>query len=138
MLSFFQDFHSGWRFLVLLAIVINVVYFAFALLTRSDSKRDRPMSLLFSITVDVQVLLGVILLVLFIADDSFDSGRHIGHLLPMTFVLIPAHAFTVYPRIMGAVSPRTQRLIGLLAPIVALVFIIGGLAAIELGLFEMT
>jgi hypothetical protein len=140
MQDFFFEFHSGWRFLVLLAMVVNFLYFGFVLATRAKTaKRDRIISLIFAISADVQITLGIVLLLIFIANGDFSAGTHLGHLVPMLLVAPIAHAYTLYGRLAKSASQRQQRVVGLLAPVVALVLILGGLASLDgIGLFTMS
>lgn len=138
MANFFLNFHSGWRFLVLLALVLNLVYFAYVLATKSgNAKQDKKVSLLFSIVSDTQLLLGLILLIIYIVDGGFDAGKHLGHFFPMLLAVAASHAHSIVQRRIPLL--QTQRLVGLAAPIVALIFIFGGLAVLDgIGLFTMS
>lgn len=141
MRDFIFNFHSGWRFLVLLALVANVLYFAYVLATKTNQpKRDKLVSTVFAVMVDIQITLGLILLLIFIVDGGFDAGRHMGHLMPMLLAAPVAHAYSIFSKIVKTpvVAEKYQRLVGLLAPIGVLILIIGGLASLELGLFQMS
>lgn len=141
MYDFVFNFHSGWRFLVLLALAANVVYFGYMLATKTKQpKRDKLVSTLFAVSVDIQITLGIILLVLVMVDGNFDAGRHFGHLMPMLLAAPVAHAYTIVGKAVKnqATVEKYQPLVGLLAPIVVLILVIGGLASLELGLFQMS
>ncbi|MCB9435862.1 MAG: hypothetical protein H6673_02580 [Anaerolineales bacterium] len=141
MYDFVFNFHSGWRFLVLLALAVNVIYFGYALATKSKQpKRDKLVSTLFAVSVDIQITLGIILLIIVIIDGNFDAGRHFGHFMPMLLAAPVAHAYTIFGKAVKnqATVEKYQRLVGLLAPIIVLILVMGGLASLELGLFQMS
>lgn len=138
MFNFFLNVHSGWRFVVLLALLINFLYFAYVLASKAqDGKQDRRVSLLFSTAADIQVTLGLILLVIVIIDGTFDAGKHLGHLFPMVLAAGASHAHMNVTRRVPAL--QTQRIAGLLAPVVTIILILAGLAALDgIGLFTMS
>lgn len=140
MRDFVFNFHSGWRFIVLLAIVATFVYFAYAFFTnQTTAKRDKMMAILFGVSIDIQVLLGIILLLIFVVDGGFDAGKHFGHLFPMLLSVGVAHVPSIYNRRTGGVDRRRFHMIGMAAPIVVIVLIIGGLAPLDgIGLFTMS
>lgn len=141
MREFVLNFHSGWRFLVLLALVGTFVYFAYVLATKTDQpKRDKLVSTIFAVMVDIQITLGLILLLIYIVDGGFDAGRHLGHAVPMVLAAPVAHAYTIFGKAVKApiLFKKYQRIVGLLAPIGVLILVIGGLAPLGLGLFQMS
>ncbi len=140
MREFFLNFHSGWRFIVLLAMLVNFLYFGYVLLTRSGSpKQDRRVGLLLGVTVDVQIVLGFILLIIYVLDDSFVSSTHLGHLFPMLLAVPVAHAHSIYARRASQSEKRVHQIIGFLAPVITLALIFGGLASLDgIGLFTMS
>lgn len=140
MRDFLLEFHSGWRFLVLLAMAFNFLYFAYVLVTRSGSvKQDRRVGLLFGVAVDVQIVLGFILLIYYAIDGGFDASTHLGHMFPMLLLAPVAHAHSIYSRRAKAAEKRMAQFVGLLAPAIGLGLVFGGLAVLDgIGLFTMS
>lgn len=136
MLDFVLNFHSGWRYLVLLGTLVTFLYFVYALVSSADSKRDKLVMMVWAILVDIQVTLGLILFVLFIFDDAREvGGEQIGHLVTM-LVLVPpvVHFYSVYSKRNPSADLKRLRTIGVLAPIVTLVLIVGGILALGGGI----
>lgn len=122
--------HSGLRYLVLLAGAIALVYFALGLASKKPA--GKPVRILGSIFVgllDLQVLLGLAMVAM---------GRWYpalaGHLAMMLLAAVLTHALLVLNR------KRTPPgfALPLIAVIVALVLIVGGVFAIGRGPLTMT
>jgi hypothetical protein len=114
--------HSGLRFLVLLAALAALAYFAFGLATRRPVGRAvRAFGSTFVGLLDLQILLGVALAL---------SGRWypalIGHLVMMLLAAIAAHVLLVINRRRA----RPGFALPFAAIGVALALIIGGIYAI--------
>jgi hypothetical protein len=129
MIALFQA-HSGLRFLVFLAALIALLYFAFGLATRRPAgKAMRVMGSIFVGLLDLQILLGVALVL---------SGRWfpalIGHLVMMVLAAIAAHVLLVINRRRA----RPGFALPFAAVGVALVLIIGGIYAIGRDPLKMT
>lgn len=138
MVDFFLNFHSGWRYLVLLGTLATLVYFIYALVSSADSKRDKLVMTVWAILVDIQVTLGLILFVLYIFDDAYEiKGQQIGHLFTMLLLVPPVvHFYSIYSKRNPSADLKRLRTIGVVAPIVALVLIVGGILALGGG-FEL-
>lgn len=116
--------HSGLRYLVLLAGVVAVIYYLVALVRRSAfTRRSRlPLTILVGL-LDVQILLGLVLLV---TRPFFPAI--IGHLTMMIFAAAVAHAASIANKR----RPETERShgIALAGTILALASIAAGILAI--------
>ncbi|HET7321110.1 MAG TPA: hypothetical protein VFI96_01355 [Longimicrobiaceae bacterium] len=123
--------HSGLRFLILLAAVVDVVYFAYALGARLPVRRAaRVLTAIFTGLLDLQVILGLALVA-----TGIYYGALIGHMAMMILAVIVAHAASVMAR--GAEDPRRAywiRLVGVLLP---LILIIMGILAIGRAVLGM-
>jgi hypothetical protein len=134
MTDFLYEAHAGWRYLAYLALLVAFVFFAFLLITRSDrTKYERVVGIIFAVVIDIQITLGIILLIIQLLDGIFLS-RTIGHVVIMLLVLPIIHAYSFYAR-RNPDKLRNQRIIGMVAPVLAVVLIIGGLMAIDASLF---
>ncbi|MBZ0315906.1 MAG: hypothetical protein K8L91_05775 [Anaerolineae bacterium] len=138
MVDFFLNFHSGWRYLVLLGTLATLVYFIYALVSSADSKRDKLVMTVWAILVDIQVTLGLILFVLYIFDDAYEiKGQQIGHLFTMLLLVPPVvHFYSIYAKRNPNADLKRLRTIGVVAPIAAFVLIVGGILALGGG-FEL-
>ncbi len=136
MVDFFLNFHSGWRYLVLLGTLAALVYFIYALISSADSKRDKLVMTVWAILVDIQVALGLILFVLYIFDDAYEiKGQQIGHLFTMLLLVPPVvHFYSIYSKRNPNADLKRLRTIGVAAPIVALVLIVAGILALGGGI----
>jgi len=134
MTDFLYEAHAGWRYLAYLALLVAFVFFAFLLITRSErTKYERVVGIVFAVVIDIQITLGIILLIIQLLDGIFRS-RTIGHVVIMLLVLPIIHAYSFYAR-RNPDKLRNQRIIGMVAPVLAVVLIIGGLMAIDASLF---
>ena len=123
--------HSGLRYLVLLMGLVGVVYFAYGLATkRAVDKSVRIVGSSFSGLLDTQIPLGIILL---------GSGWPFypalwGHLVMMLLAAGLAHALLVINR----KRPNPGYVLPLIAVLVALALIAGGIMAIGRGVLSHT
>lgn len=85
--------HSGIRYLVLLIGLIAIAILAYALITRKPVRAVGAVSAAFTGVVDLQVLLGLILLFLW----PF-YGALIGHITLMVLAAATAHGASVWAR----------------------------------------
>ena len=129
MIALFQA-HSGVRFLVLLAGVVALAYFAFGLATRRPVGRAvRVFGSVFVGLLDLQILLGAALLI----SRSWYPAL-IGHLVMMVLAAIAAH-------VLLAINRRRARpgfALPLIGVGIALVLILGGIYAIRPNPFTVT
>ena len=119
--------HSGLRYLVLLVGLVALAYFVWGLATRRAAGRGvRALGAAFVGLLDLQVLLGLVMLVL---------GRYypqlIGHIVMMVLAAVTAQvSMSVNRR-----RPQPGFVLPLAGVVLALVFIIGGIMAIGRGVF---
>ncbi|WP_338864390.1 hypothetical protein [Myxococcus stipitatus] len=126
----FFNAHSGLRYLVLLAGVLAIAYFAFGLVTkRPFDKGGRILGASFAGLLHLQVLLGILVLV-----TRFYYPALIGHIVMMVAAAGVAQALISVNR------RKAQPGYGLpLAGVgLAVLFIIGGIMAIGRGVFTST
>lgn len=122
--------HSGLRYLVLLAGVAAIGYYAFALATgRPAGKATRVVGSVFIGLFDLQVLLGLAL----VAMGRF-YPQLIGHLAMMLLAAAQAHVLLVVNR--KRATPGN--VLPLVAVVVALALAVGGIYAIGRGPLTMT
>jgi hypothetical protein len=119
--------HSGLRYLVVLVGILAIVYFAIGLLTkRPAGKPVRIVGSAFVGLLDLQILLGIILVA---------TGRWypalIGHVVPMLLAAGVAHGLLAANR----KRPTPGYTLPLVAVVVAFALIWLGITAIQRGLF---
>jgi vacuolar-type H+-ATPase subunit I/STV1 len=126
----FFNAHSGLRYLVLLAGVLALAYFAFGLATkRPFDKGGRILGSSFAGLLHLQVLLGILVLV--------TRGYYpalIGHIVMMVLAAGTAQACMSVNRR----RPKPAFVLPLVGVVLALVFIAGGVMAIGRGLLTST
>lgn len=122
--------HSGLRYLVLLAGVLTLAYFAFGLATkRPFDKGGRILGASFAGLLHTQVLLGILVLV-----TRFYYPALIGHIVLMLLAAVTAQVTMSVNRR----RPRPAFALPLVGVVLAIVFIIGGIMAIGRGVFTTT
>ncbi|MFP2904952.1 hypothetical protein ACLESD_07840 [Pyxidicoccus sp. 3LFB2] len=122
--------HSGLRYLVLLAGVLALAYFAFGLATkRPFDKGGRILGASFAGLLHTQVLLGILVLV-----TRFYYPALIGHIVMMVLATVAAQvSMSVNRR-----RPQPGFVLPLVGVGLAFLFIIGGIMAIGRGVFTTT
>lgn len=131
-MTFLYHAHSGLRYLVLLAGLLAVLYLAFGLVTRRPYDRGaRVLGAAFTGTLDLQVVLGILLL--FVRPFY---GALMGHVVMMILAAIAAHGAAVYAR--GRPDDRQRYGVSLAGVAVALALIVGGIMSIGRGVFQTT
>lgn len=121
--------HSGLRYLVLLAAAMAIVAPAMALASKTEEDRLGRVSIsAFAGLIDLQILLGVVLIL-----TGLYYPALIGHIAMMVLAAVSAHAAAVVAR--RRPDPRGRHIVRLIGAALALVFIIGGIAAIGRTLF---
>lgn len=94
MYSFVFSAHSGWRYAVLLAAVITALYALIGLARRGPvDKAAVTLVRIFVVTLDIQMLLGIVLLVLDITSGRWFAAL-IGHLVLVVGAVAVAHLFS--------------------------------------------
>ena len=122
--------HSGLRYLVLLAGLVAAVYFAVGLAQKRPVTRAvRVMGAIFSGLLDLQVLLGLILVAM---------GRYypqlIGHIVLLLLAVAVVHGTLVANR----KRPQPGYALPLVGVVLGLVLLAMGILAIRPSLFFMT
>lgn len=117
--------HSGLRYLVLLAGAVALVHTAVAAMrSRPWNRSGRILVSIFTGVLDLQVLLGVVLILVWPIYPALW-----GHVLMMALAAVSAHAGSVVNR---KRPPEARKpLVAAIGVAVALLFIAGGIAAIQ-------
>lgn len=122
--------HSGLRYLVLLLAVVALVMFVHGYVTRrAAGKGDRVTMAAFTGALDLQILLGVGLIV-----AGIFYGALMGHLMMMTLAAVSAHAAAAIAR--KSPDDRRAHAIRLAGVGLALLLMVGGIMAIGRGPLE--
>lgn len=91
MVDFIQAFHSGWRWIVVLLLVVIIVKYLIGFLTKADfAPLDKKLSGWFGLAYMVQIILGIILLVVRGEYAAYQFEHLITLLLPLVLVMVPA------------------------------------------------
>ena len=122
-MNFLFHAHSGLRYLVLLAAVAAVVALAYALATHRASGVARILARAFTGLLDLQVLLGIGLVV---GGDFPDAV--VGHLVMMVIAVVIAHGASIIGG--RASTERREQMVRLVGILLALGVIIGGIMAL--------
>jgi heme A synthase len=116
--------HSGLRFLVLLAAVVALLVQAMGVFGRRPYERPSRISMAaFSGLLDLQILLGIVMVVL-----GCFYGALMGHLLMMALAAGALHGCSVYAR--KQADGRKAHTVALVGVVLALLLIVGGISAI--------
>lgn len=135
MASFLLEAHSGWRYLVLLGLIVAVIKYAIGLFGNSKwSNLDATINRVVPILVDVQWLLGLVLYVAAGFWQVADAGKAYWHPLAMTAAVVVAHIFSA--RVKKSTSDRERFQSGLIGYVVTLVLIALGVYFV-LGSFNL-
>jgi|GEM_PF-4167096 len=133
--EFLLEAHGGWRYLVILATVGVMLFFAYALATKNTKEKQESTALkIWAGIMDMQLLLGLVLLIYYFI-EGLHRAQLIGHWTLGIVAVFIAHIPTIYRRLNGKPNAQTRRIMGLVLPILAFLTIYFGLAAIERGLF---
>lgn len=124
--------HSGLRFLVLLAGVIAAAVLLWGWRSgRPFAGQSRATTAVFVGALDLQVLLGIGTVL-----TRPWYGALMGHLMMMIAAVAAAHGITVYGR--RQADARRAHLVSLAGVALALLLILGGIAAIGRSPLQMT
>ena len=116
--------HSGLRYLVLLAALVALIVLALGVFGRKPfGKPSRIALAVFSGLLDLQILLGIALVVM-----GCFYGALMGHLAMMILAAVALHALSAYGRKQAV--PRRAHSIPLIGVVLALALIAGGIASI--------
>lgn len=139
MYDFFLQFHSGWRFLVILSTVLVALFFLIALVTRQTKERQEVLILkIWAGLVDTQLLLGIILAGVMLLDGKELYRQLWEHMTMGIIAVLLVHVPTFYKRLNGEPSTQVRRIMGLVLPIVIMAVVVLGILTIRNGIFEMT
>jgi hypothetical protein len=129
------DIHSGWRNIVILATIIVFLFFVYALATkRFTAKQETTALKIWTGVVDLQFLLGILLLIVTVIDDRY-YDKLTGHWIVALIAVTVAHVPAIYKRLNGEPKAQTRRIMGAVLPIIAIVLIIVALSAIDRPIF---
>jgi len=129
-MTFLYYAHSGLRYLVLIAGVVALVYFAVAFFAKRPAQRaDRIIMSSFVGFLDLQILLGLLLVI-----GGIFYPMVIGHLLMMALAAVTAHLSAIKAK--RALDFRVAHQIRLVGTLITLGLIVAGIAAIGRGIFE--
>lgn len=121
--------HSGLRYLVLLAGIVAVLYLGFALATRRGAERPgRVLSAVFIGLLDLQIVLGLLLVVL-----GMYYPAVIGHLVMMLLAAAVAHVSSVAAR--RSADARRALFLRFAGIVGALMLIVAGVHSIGRAVF---
>lgn len=127
--SFLFQLHSGVRWIVVFLSLLVGGYFV---LRTAGSLRganaDRPLMMAFTIGIDIQVLLGIILIIIYIINSGF-QGYQIGHLVIMLVAAGVAHMGSR----LKAADDRTRARNNLLVILAVLLLVFVGVMALPGG-----
>lgn len=116
--------HSGLRFLVLLAAVVALVVQAMGVFGRRPYGRPSRISMaVFSGLLDLQVTLGIVMVVL-----GCFYGALMGHLLMMVLAIGALHGCKAYAR--KQADGRRAHTVALVGVVLAVALMVGGITAI--------
>ena len=125
--------HSGLRFLVLLAGIIALVYFGYAMATkRAPDRTGQIIGSAYVGLIDLQALIGIIMVALAIANGTF-YGALMGHILMMILAAATAH-ITMKAGRTNLEKGNAIRLAGVVG---SLLLIVAGIMAIGRSVFVM-
>lgn len=116
--------HSGLRYLVLAAAVIALVFVVGQRYAGGLERARRISTAAFVGLLDLQVLLGIVLLFTW----NF-YGQLIGHIVMMVLALVTAHLYAA--KLKRTTEAGRAFIIGLLGVVLTLVFVVGGIMAIQ-------
>ena len=115
--------HSGLRYLVLLAAVVAIVVLGYGLASGRRLAATRAVTASFTGLLDLQVLLGLALVL-----GGMLTDRATGHLIMMVLALVVAHGASI---IAGkSTDDRRELTVRLIGVVLSLAIIVGGIMAI--------
>jgi type IV secretory pathway VirB2 component (pilin) len=119
--------HSWVRWLVVLAAVLNIAYFAVAWLrSRPYDATARRVISLFAGLISLQWLLGVILLIVFGSQTGFGVRHYWEHLTMMTLAVFVANGPNMLRR--RQLTDAQRALVNVICTLVVIVLVIVGIS----------
>lgn len=98
MITILYEAHSGWRYLVILVLVIAIIRALWGWLRQGEwGNLDNRLGLAVSIVVDIQLLLGIVLWIMqqqWLGFNSLSAWEH-----PVTMILTAAVAHVTWSRV---------------------------------------
>lgn|SRR5690606_2297155 len=129
----FRFLHSWNRWLLVAAAIITLLYFARGWLTAQPwTKRSQTLLTIFSSLVDLQWLLGLILLISYGSMTGFGIRHYWEHLIIQTIAVIVGHLHARWRKKELEDKTRYQR--GFLLVIAVLVLIFVGIMTLPAGI----
>ena len=129
----FRFLHSWNRWLVVAAALIILVYFARGWLTAQPwTKRAQTLLTIFSSLVDLQWVLGLILLLSYGSVTGFGVRHYWEHLTMQTIAVIVAHLHVLWRK--QTLEDKTRYKRGFLLVIGVLVLIFAGIMSLPAGI----
>lgn len=120
-------FHSLWRWVVVVVALIALVKFALGWLQRKNPDAlDYRLLLAFTTSIDIQVLLGIILVVLLAINGAVEMDA-IEHIVIMVIAAVVAHASAMWRKRQDNAFLRNS----FLDVLATLVLIIAGVAMVN-------
>lgn len=121
--------HSGLRYLVLLAGIAALAFYAYARATgRPVDRTSRIVGAVYTGLLDLQIVLGLLTMMM-----GIYYGALIGHMVMMLMAAAVAHGSAVLAR--GYADPRRNHAIRLAGVVVSLALIVGGILSIGRQVF---
>ncbi len=130
--------HSGWRYVVLVVLVVALIKYLIGWLGKSNwSSFDNTLNRVAPIVVDIQLLLGLIIWIVGMWWNSPDRGATWEHPLIMAVAAVVAHVFAV--RVRRAGSGEAKHRTAFLGYLITTLLIVLGVVTVVSGfnIFEM-
>lgn len=133
--------HSGIRYLVLLTAVLAIIGLVLGLVSSRQgegavsagrAKGIRIATASFVGTLDLQVILGIVLVVIYVSEGLYYPAL-IGHIVMMFAAAVAAHVGSILGKKRTGPPAYTAPLLGVLA---ALALIVGGILSIGRGVMQ--
>ncbi len=122
--------HDGWRYIVLVLLILAIVKYLIGWLGNGRwSRFDDILNRITPISVDIQWLLGLIIWIVNTWWDNGDRARAWEHPITMTLALVAVHLLAM--RVKRADTDKGKFISGFIAYLVTLIII-------ALGLFVVT
>jgi hypothetical protein len=127
-MNFLYQAHSGLRYLVLLAGLAALVTLAISMTTNRPSGAAKGITAAFTGLLDLQVLLGIALVI-----AGIFYGALMGHLVMMVLAVLAAHGSGLLAK--RTPDPRKATQMRLMGVVAALLLIVFGIMAIGRSVF---
>lgn len=124
--------HSGWRYVVLLALIVGLIKYAIGFFGNGKwSSFDSTLARITPIVIDIQVVLGILVYIMFGMWQSSVPGIAYWHPLVMILAVVAAHYFFMAAKTATADKTKFQQaflgsLVTLLLVALGIYFVLGG------------